>query len=119
MADDTKTAADEKALFDEVLAMLVGGKDGVEAGLTTTEFWLVTTSVVIDVAGPHYGFLQGIDANEQGAIAMILVLGYGALRSWRKRGGPAKVIAQIMAALPGKASASAPAAPPIEVPAAA
>jgi hypothetical protein len=94
-----KTAADEKVLFDEALKMLVGGKDGVEAGFTTTEFYLTVLAVAIDVLGPHFGFLQGIDANEQGLIAMVLVGWFAWARSWRKRGGPQKAIAELLKAL--------------------
>jgi len=108
---NAKTIDDERALLERLIAMQEAGQDGVEAGLKTTEFWMTALAVVIDVAGPHYGFLQGIDASEQGLIAMGLVLGYGALRSWRKRGGPAKALAQL-AALLAQTRAAASAVPP-------
>jgi hypothetical protein len=108
---DDKTATDEKALFDAALKMLTGGKDGIEAGLTTTEFWLYVLALGVDVLGPYFGFLQGIDSQEQLGIATLLVMSYGALRSWRKRGGPQKAYAEllkVLAQLHGQAAASAP-----------
>jgi len=111
---DDKTAADERALLEQLITMQRSGQDGVEAGLKTTEFWLTATAVAIDILGPHFGFLQGIDSAEQGLIAMGLVLGYAWLRTWRKRGGPAKVVADALAALRNAqgAPAAAPEAPP-------
>jgi len=92
---DDKTARDEQALLDELLNMLATGQDGVEAGFTTTEFWLTLVAVVIDVFGPAYGFLQGINPQEQGLIAVGAAVAYTGFRSWRKRGGPAKAIAEL------------------------
>lgn len=107
---DDKTKADEAALIAELTHMLASGKDGVEAGATTTEFWLVALAVAIDILGPTYGFLQGIDPNEQGLIALALAVGYAGLRSWRKRGGPAKLVADLLKAL-AQARGQAPEAP--------
>jgi hypothetical protein len=110
MADD-KTAADERALLDEALKMLAGGQDGVEAGFKTTEFYLTLLAVAIDVLGPTFGILQGIDQHEQLLIAAILAMWWGALRSWRKRGGPQKAVAELLRAL-AQARGEAPTTPP-------
>lgn len=118
---DDKTQADEKQLLDLLEAMILKGKDGVEAGFATTEFWLTVLALVVDLGGPHYGFLQGIDANEQGLIAMALVLGWGIVRSWRKRGSPASAITEALpwlGAQPVLGGPEPPAAAPEPAPAA-
>lgn len=110
MTDD-KTSADERTLFEKVLAMLAGGKDGVEAGLTTTEFWFAAVTLVVDLFGPSVGVLHGLTPDDQVKAAVAIALGYGALRSWRKRGGPAKFLAElgkILAELRGQAVPSTP-----------
>ena len=96
MAGTDKTQEDVDSLIAKLVDLMASG-DGVESGLKTTEFWLMVLAVAADIAGPSIGL--SIDGNERMLIAAGLVSAYGAFRSWRKRGGPAKLYADVLKAL--------------------
>ena len=93
-----------------ILSKLIqAGPDGVEAGLSTTEFWLTVVALLVDLLGPRLGVK--LSASDQMTIATILVVAYGAFRSWRKRGGSLPTPAQLVAWVVPAAPAATPAPP--------
>ena len=87
------TRADVEAVAAKLIDLSASG-DGVEAGFTTTEFWLTVIAVGADFAGPYLGVT--IPDNERMLIAAGLVMAYGAFRTWRKNSGPAQLSAAVL-----------------------
>jgi hypothetical protein len=110
MAADT-TRADIDVLMAQIADKLAKG-DGIEPGFLTTEFWLMILAVTADLAGPYIGL--SLSSQERIYIAGGLATAYGAFRSWRKRGGPARMYADLLVKLAElrQAVAPVPAPPP-------
>lgn len=80
----TQTALDK---FLQQLGLLVGtGRDGVEQGLSTTEFWLSLLALLVDIFGPRFGWLGFLTPQVQAELAVVIVGLYTIGRSLRKKG---------------------------------
>ena len=87
------TAADLQTVEKEVLDILLNGKDGVEAGFTTSEFWLSLIALGLDYFAPGVQ----VDPNLKLAAAVVIVATFTGFRTWRKNGGPARLVASLSA----------------------
>ncbi len=93
---NAQTRTDLDALMAKVAELLAKG-DGIEPGFLTTEFWLMVLALAADLAGPYVGLSLSSDERMYTAAGLVSV--YGAFRAWRKRGGPAKLYADLLARL--------------------
>jgi len=92
MAVDSPVRPDLDTVEKQLLDMLANGQDGVEAGFKTTEFWLSVASLAADYFVPGQ-----ISPQERLLAATVIVAAYAGFRTWRKNGGPARLIAQLIA----------------------
>jgi hypothetical protein len=109
-ADTTRTDLD--ALMSKIVDLMASG-DGVEAGFTTTEFWLTVLAVALDVAAPYLGMTVSPDERMLGAGLLVGI--YTGFRAWRKSNGPAKLWADVLKMLAELRGQSAPAVAPVPV----
>lgn len=87
------TASDLSTVEKEVLDMLLAGLYAVLAGVTTTEFWLSVIALGLDYFAPGVQ----VDPNVKLAAAVVIVSAYAGFRTWRKNGGPARLVASLAA----------------------
>jgi hypothetical protein len=76
---------------DALLALIAETvkESNVEPGYKTTEFALAVVTLAADFV------LPGLSPQERMSGAVIVAGAYGAFRTWRKRGGPAALVAEL------------------------